>query len=473
MNEKYYIKFKDNDIPKYIQIYQYFKKNIDRGIINEGDKLPTIRQLSKDLAVNKITIINAYNRLEEEGYLYQKMGSGTYARRKNSLKMIKKQYSETFKNLNRQKLKNYIDFTGETISNSFFPVDIFRKILNDVLKRDGIDALTYQDFLGFEGLRKSIIRYFWQSRFKKDDVLIVSGAQQGIDIIAKGLINNNDNIVVEKPTYSGALAVFNWKKTNIFEIEVEPDGMNLESLEYLLRKKKIRFIYLMTYFQNPTTVTYGIDKKLKLLELAQKYEFYIIEDDYLSELIYDESIEYRSLKSLDRYDKVIYIKSFSKLFLPGIRLGYVIVPDKFKESIENAKINSDISTSSLMQRALELYLNTGHWVKHMEFLKSEYNLRYNYMKKQLYEKLNDFIEFCEPGGGLNFFIKLKENVNISSMELFQKCKANKVLITPGGLFYKDYTEGNKFFRISFSQTDNESISTGITVIYNILSQSIK
>ena len=351
------IKLKETDVPKYLQIYNEIKRLIEQNKLIDGFKLPTIRDLANDLQVNKATVISAYKKLQDDGYVVQKIGSGTFVKKVDGSRNIKKIYKDVFKKITTEKLEKYIDFTGETASTTLFSVEVFKDVINKVLERDGAKALIYQELLGYEGLRKSIVENFWNNSIKADEVLIVSGAQQGLDIVSKALINNQEGIVIEKPTYSGALAVFNWRRADIHEIEMGMDGINIDKLENILRKNKIRFLYLMSYFQNPTGASYSEEKKRKLLYLASIYDFYIIEDDYLSELIYDSNIKYKSFKQMDFDNRVIYIKSFSKIFLPGIRLGYLIVPPKFREKIQNAKINSDIATSSLMQRALELYIN--------------------------------------------------------------------------------------------------------------------
>lgn len=462
------IKLRQIEVPKYIQIYNEIKELIEQNKLNDGFKLPTIRVLSRELKVNKATIISAYKKLQEDGYVIQKIGSGTFVKKIDGRTNIKKIYKDLFKKITTEKLEKYIDFTGETSNTTLFSVEVFKDVLDKVLERDGAKALIYQELLGYEGLRKSIVENFWKNTIKTDEVLIVSGAQQGLDIVTKALINNQEGVVIEKPTYSGAIAVFNWRRAKIYEIEIEVDGVNIEKLENILRKRKIKFLYLMSYFQNPTGATYSEEKKRKLLELASIYDFYIIEDDYLSELIYDSTIVYRSFKQMDEDNRVIYIKSFSKIFLPGIRLGYLIAPAKFREKIQNAKINSDIATSSLMQRALELYLNSGYWRDYIEKLNSIYLERYKFMIKKIEEYLSDFVEYQCPGGGMNFYIKLKDNVNIKSNDLFQLCKKNLVLITPGAIFYKDISDGSRYFRIGFSQTDKKQIDEGLRRIASIL-----
>ncbi|MBU5590986.1 PLP-dependent aminotransferase family protein [Clostridium sp. MSJ-4] len=456
------------DFPKYKQLARHIKKLIDKDLIKDGEKLPPIRVLAKYLNVNNVTIVNAYKKLQQEGYAVLKMGSGTYAKRREVIKAFKKEYSETFKRISSREMKENIDFTGETTSSDYFPLKQFKEVLNQVIDRDGAEALIYQEALGFQGLRQSINKYFWRGSLEEDDILIVSGAQQGIDIASKALINVNDNVIVERPTYSGALTVFNWRRANIFQVDMLQDGADLESFEEVVKKNKIKCFYTMSYFQNPTGATYSYEKKKFILDLAEKYNFYIIEDDYLSELIFDKNIKYESFKSMDEKDRVIYIKSFSKIFLPGIRIGYVISPRKFKEIIQNSKVNTDISTSSLMQRALDLYINKGYWEDHIKLLKDNYEDRYIFMRDYMEYKIKHKVEFHPPGGGLSFFLKIRENYNLNCRELFFKAKEKAVFITPGVIFYKNPMDGDKYFRIGYSQTDKDKIVRGIDILEQII-----
>lgn len=458
--------------PKYIQISRHIKKLIDTNVIEDGEKLPSIRGLASNLNVNTVTVVNAYKKLQSEGYTFQKIGSGTYAKRKDISKNVKKHYSDAFKTLSSSLLKDYIDFTGETTCSDFFPVSTFKNVLNQVLDRDGADALVYQEVLGFKGLRETINKNFWNSSTDIEAILIVSGAQQGIDIVSKALINVNDNVIVEKPTYGGALSVFKGRRANIFEVDIMDNGVNIIQFEKILKKNKIKCFYTMSYFQNPTGNSYSFETKKQILYLAEVYDFYILEDDYLSELIYTKEIEYSSFKSLDINDRVIYIKSFSKIFLPGIRIGYLISPQKFIEQIQNSKINTDIATSSLMQRALALYINKGYWKEHISYLNVEYKKRYEYMLDTMKNKLDEKVEYYRPGGGLNFYLKINDKINLNCTELFYKCKKEKVLITPGILFYKYPWEGEKYFRIGFSQVSNDKILKGIDILSKIVGDSI-
>ena len=324
--EKYNIEFNDYE-PKYIQIADNIKNLIDKKIIKDGDKLPAIRSLAKVLKVNNVTIVSAYNKLKAEGYAYQKVGSGSYAKRKEVTSNFRREYSNNFKKNIYGRFNRYSRFYRRNYREVLFPIDDLKHIINEVLERDGANALLSDNRNGYTNLIDTINKVFWNYKLNNEDIIIVSGAQQGIDIASKGILNINDNIIVEKPTYVGALSVFKWRKANLFEVPIEEDGINLNKFEKILQKNEIRCFYTMSYFQNPTGISYSIEKKKRILELAEIYDFYIIEDDYLSELIYENSLEYIPFKWLDKNDRVIYIKSFSKIFLPGIRLGYLVAPD--------------------------------------------------------------------------------------------------------------------------------------------------
>ena len=456
--------FKDDDIPKYIQVANYIKSLIDKRKIKEGDKLPTIRELSKKLGVNNVTIVSAYNKLKSEGYAYQKVGSGSYAKRKEVASNFRKEYSNALKKISMGDLTDVIDFTGETTGEVLFPIDDLKGIINEVLERDGANALLSDNRNGYTNLIYTINKVFWNNKLNDEDIIIISGAQQGIDIASKGILNINDNIIVEKPTYVGALSVFKWRKVNLFEVPIDEDGINLNKFEKILQKNEIKCFYTMSYFQNPTGVSYSIEKKKRILDLAEIYDFYIIEDDYLSELIYENSLEYVPFKWLDKNDRVIYIKSFSKIFLPGIRLGYLVAPEVFSETLQNSKHNTDITTSSLMQRALELYISSNKWKKNIKNLNDEYIKRYTHLKTILDSEFKDMLTYNDPKGGLNFYINLKDEFKINTKELFIKLKKKNVYITPGAMFFTSQNDGQDSFRIAFYQTDKEKIEKGMKIL---------
>lgn len=246
----------------------------------------------------------------------------------------------------------------------------------------------------------------------------------------------------------------------IAEIPIRDDGIDTDELEELLKTSRPKFIYVMTSFQNPTGISYSDDKKIQLLYLAEKYDTFILEDDYLSELNFygDASIP---IKSLDRNNRVIYIKSFSKIFMPGIRLGAMITPDCISEDVESAKYNTDISTSGLMQRAFDLYLRKNKWRNHIDKMKLKYKEKYDCLLNAL-SKEPDAFEYNKPKGGIHVWLKS----DVDSLSLFEAAKNYGVLIAPGSMFYLDERKSN-YFRISIAGVEKEEIYKGIDILKKV------
>ncbi|MFA6941671.1 MAG: PLP-dependent aminotransferase family protein [Clostridiaceae bacterium] len=453
--------------PKYLQVSDKIKNLINSNILKDKEKLPSIRALALKLNVNNITVKNAYKKLMEEGYVDIAQGSGTYVNKIILNSRVVRDYKDTLKKITAS-ADEFIDFTKESLNSDYFPIESFKEIIMQVLNTYGAEALLYEETLGFMPLREIISEKFWNGSIDKDNILILSGAQQGIDLASKVLVNINSNIVLEKPTYNGALNVFRWRRANIYDIDIKEDGIDINTLEQLLKKKNIELVYLMTYFQNPTGITCSDEKKRKLLYLANKYDFYIIEDDYLSELIYSKNIKHNTLKSMDKNDRVIYIKSFSKIFLPGIRLGYLITPEKLKDSFQNFKINTDIATSSLMQRTLSLYMEKDYWIEHVRRMNTLYSKKYKLTDKILNSCLKEKIEYIDPKGGLSFYLKLKDNVKIDTNQLFYLLKKKNVIISPSSIYYKNPQDGLRNFRISFSSLSDKQIEDGLYKISQVL-----
>ncbi|KRQ87497.1 2-aminoadipate transaminase [Caloramator mitchellensis] len=449
--------------PKYIQLYEALKSLIEERSIRPNDKMPTIRGLAKKLNVNTVTVVNAYKLLEQKGYIYTKVGSGTFVADKLNNNKINFFSENTFESSDEESQDNekLINFSTLTPGKELFPVKDFKAVLDEVLERDGADAFTYIDAQGYKPLRKSVSDYLKECGIDSDfsNISIISGAQQGIDLVSKVLIEFNDSVVVESPTYTGAAAIFKNRGANIIEVSIREDGIDINELEEVLKKQNVKLIYVMPNFQNPTGITYSIDKKLALINLAQKYNAFILEDDFLTEINFNKK-GVVPLKALDFCDRVIYIKSFSKIFMPGIRLAVLVSPFNISRNMILAKQNTDISSSGLLQRAFDLYIREGLWDKYIKDLNNIYQNRYKKMRDELI-KIGDF-SFEEPHGGIHFWVKSNLNPSI----LVYEAKKNGVLIAPGRAFYLDNREC-EFFRISFAQVNENEIIKGIDKIREI------
>lgn len=452
---------KDSQEPMYMQVYEGMRTLIEEGSIGPDEKLPTIRSLAGKLGVNNVTIVNAYKLLEQKGYVYSKVGSGTYARG-NKANTNSLDTSGDFDLIDQGHIKmnlNHINFSTSTPNPKLFPVKEFKEVLNEVLDRDGGYAFGYQEAQGYYPLRESIKEYIEDKGISVDvnDVHVISGAQQGIDIVAKTLVGFNDTIIVESPTYTGAIAAFKSRGANIIEIPMREDGIDIRELEEVLKSVSPKLIYVMTSFQNPTGVSYSEDKKIQLLYLAQKYNTYILEDDYLPELSFYEN-KSMPIKAIDANNKVIYLKSFSKIFMPGIRIGFLVTPELISRGVLSAKHTTDISSSSLMQRAFDLYLRRKKWEQHIDMMWKIYKEKYDETVKNLRE-LTPFIEFNEPLGGIHIWAK----TDIDSSALLSLGKQKGVLAAPGSVFYLDDRK-TPYFRLSFVGVERDEISRGIELL---------
>lgn len=462
---------KGNERPLYIQLYEQLKKYITEGILPEDCKLPTIRSFSEYLGVNNVTVVNAYKLLEDNKLVYKKVGSGTYVMPlKDEINLGSDGVTvsdEIEFDADKEEYGDAINLSAASPDPKLFPVRDFRRVLNEILERDGGSAFMYHESMGYKPLRESIAEYLptYGIKASADDIHIISGAQQGIDIISRVLLFNGDYVFVESPTYNGAVAVFKSRGAKIVEIPLLADGPDMKELEKMLKLIKPKFIYVMPNFQNPTGCTYSERKRRYLLLLCRKYDVMVVEDDYMSDLSYlNEGV--KPLKGLDNEDRVVYIKSFSKIFMPGLRVGYLIIPSSIKEKVMSIKHITDISTSGLMQRVLDLYFRSGIWSKHLEYMKREYSIRYFEAVRAVKKYLRG-ASFTQPYGGLNLWIKLPESV--SSGELFERCKERKVLFTPGTAFIKA-SEGEKHIRISFAGAGPEQITEGISVIGQVMEE---
>ncbi|PUU86595.1 PLP-dependent aminotransferase family protein, partial [Halanaerobium sp.] len=312
--------------PLYLQVYRSLKQKILKNDLKENTRLPAVRTLADENSLNPSTVVKAYEKLKEEKLIYKKVGSGSYVSSAKNIK-IHEDYDDYVNDKidsTQMNVKNNINFASATPSHDLFPIEDFKNAINHVLDRDGGKAFDYQNTQGYISLRKHISDFLITKNMNSSykDIQIVSGAQQAIDIISKIFINEGDNIAIETPSYSGALASFKERKAKIHSFNITKNGIDLDELENFLQKDKINFLYCMPNFQNPTGMIMDLESKKRLIDMSVNYDFFIVEDDCISELNYfNEDVV--SLKSLDKNNKVIYIKSYSKIFMPGLRLGSV------------------------------------------------------------------------------------------------------------------------------------------------------
>lgn len=451
--------------PVYFQIYEQIRNLIASGALKGESKLPSIRTLSKALGVNSVTVVTAYNMLEKDKFVYKRQGSGTFVISKGEDLLLNTDQPMYFEpgelDMENEYDEEYIDFSISAPDPKLFSVKDFRQVMNEVLEEDGARAFMYQKSIGYTPLRDALVDYAakYDINCNSEDIYVVSGAQQGIDIMAKALVKSGDCVFVELPTYSGAIAAFKSRGAKLVEVPLQEDGPGIKELERLVRLYKPVLFYAMPTFHNPTGSIYSERKKRYMLLLAQKYDFRILEDDYSGDLNYTDSKLF-PIKSYDKNDRVIYLKSFSKIFMPGFRLAYMVIPDDIRRKAADAKIASDISTSGLMQRILCKYIQNGILEKHLKYLRKEFSIRYLEMVRAIKKTIRG-ASFFEPRGGLNLWINLPHGIN--SQELYENCRDKKVIFSPGTFYFND-ERGQNYMRMSFAATDIDEIWKGLSII---------
>lgn len=452
---------RDSQEPLYRQISTALAQGIETGQLAPETRLPSIRTLAQHLQVNAVTVVTAYRELEKAGHVWSQVGSGTFVRSAPPAQTTRQIYIP----------HHGTNFASATPTPEIFPVADFQRLLNQVLDRDGGHAFGYQESQGWAPLRESMHYYLAANDIDSpaESIHVISGAQQGIDLTAKILVNQGDTIFVEGPTYHGAIASFRSRGARIVSIPLNTDGPNLKILRQQLRRHRPKLFYAMPNFQNPTGYSYSKQKKQALLDLARQHQFTIVEDDYLSELSFDPQVPHHPLKAMDNSGVVVYIKSFSKILMPGLRLGLLVAPSGLNHSLGAAKQFSDISSSGLLQRTLDLYLREGAWQQHLDRMRRIYSARYLKMAAALKKHLPQ-VSLTPPGGGLHIWLQLPQGID--GDELYRHCLRQEVLITPGSYF----TPGDsylQFFRLSYAAVTETEIPQGIAIMGNILTNASK
>jgi len=443
----------------YIQLYRILKRKIIDNELKPNYKLPSVRKCSELLSINKTTIVKAYKMLEEGNYIYKKIGSGTYVYDISS-------HEEYVESGYIEYSRNKINLGSGIPSEELFPVDDFKVSINYVLDEYKGKAFGYQDSKGDESLRKMIFDLFMKGKINvtKNQIQIISGAQQGIDLVSKAVLNAGDFVMTESPTYTGAIAIFKSRGCQFTTIDIKYSGIDFEEFERKIIKYRPKIFFTMPNFQNPTGYTYTKEEKLKVLELSEKYDFYIVEDDYSSELNFS-NVKIETLKELDEKQRVIYIKSFSKIFLPGLRLGYLIVPNGLEKKISSAKHSTDIYTSGLIQKTFEVFLKDGKWIKQFELIYEIFNQKYNIAIDVFNNYLPNDVKLNIPNGGVNFWLELKDDVDIG--KLYDYLLKENIIIVPGNVFYLNNKKSNSI-RISVASVEKEKLKEYLMIFCDSL-----
>lgn len=367
---------------------------------------------------------------------------------------------ETFKYLNDPEI---ISLAGGLPAPELFPVPEVRQAMREVLEKDARGALQYSGTDGFRRLREQICARMEKAGIKNatpDNVLVTNGSQQALSFAAQIFLNEGDTVITEAISYPGAICAFRWSVPKYKGVPMDSDGMDIDALEKCIKETPdTRLIYTIPEFQNPTGITMSQERKKRLAEISGKYQIPVLEDNPYGELYYDDCAQHMSVKSFDRDGYVIYLGSMSKIFCPGLRVGWVYTDNPLiHRKFVLCKQTADMHTNELSQRLVSAYLDDNDIEAHIEKIRALYKSRRDLMLKEIDKKFPKSAKVHKPGGGMFIWVTLPENLDTTA--LMEEAAKNKVLYVHGEAFCVGEIKKNAL-RLNFSNMPEEKIIEGV------------
>ncbi|HYE81947.1 MAG TPA: PLP-dependent aminotransferase family protein [Clostridia bacterium] len=442
---------------KYSIIVDYIRKEIAQGNIASGAKMPSIRELCSRFNCTKTTAVRAYDKLKELGLIYSAPGSGYYLIEDSP---------------ERKQSSAVLDFSGTSLDQATLPYNEFRPCVNQALAKYNESLFSYSDPQGLPSLIEVLRKQLQNHQVFSDTqrIFITTGSQQALNILVRmPFPNQKNNVVIEQPTYHGMIQCLKQNNTPAFGVSSAFRGLDFESLERSFRNDKIKFFYTIPRFNNPLGLSYTNDDKKKILALAEKYNVYIVEDDYLGDLESDAKLT--PVFSFDKSDRVVYIKTFSKVLLPGLRVAVVVLPKLLINTFREYKYWADINTPLISQGALEIYIKSGLYNLHIDRIKEMYSERMVYLKELVENSASPSIRWHIPAKGC-FYAGL-EILNGSTEKAVVAGLSHKGLLLPNAesSYLKEFYN-DKILRLSVAHTDISEIESGIPMIINEIESSM-
>ena len=441
---------------KYEAILSDIMNEITQEKLLPGMKLPSIQSYASKLRCNKCTIIKAYEELEKKHIIYSIPKSGFYV-------------TET-KAIPRSN-PTYADFSIINPDIELLPYKEFNHCINRAVEIYKEDLFFYGDAIGFQPLRKQLVSYFYDEQIftSEKNVCISSGSQQALNILFQmDYPGDKHMFLIEEPTYHYIHDFIHLFKLDFMTIHRSMQGIDLEALENIFKNYPISVFYTMPRLQNPLGTSLSEKEKQRIVALANKYQVYIIEDDFLGNL--NTNKKNLPLYFYDSHDKVIYVQGFSKTFMPGIRLGVSLVPNELVDLFLHVKQLQDLNTSVLEQAALQLFIESGMYKFHQNKVKVEYRNKMNIARSYLNENRIEGTQYFIPETGFYFCILFYKKVNFEI--LFHNLKENNVLIEKTEREFIHNKKTVQGIRISIARIGIENMLTGLERMVTVVGKML-
>lgn len=366
-----------------------------------------------------------------------------------------------------------ISLAGGSPDPNLFPAEELSEIAADILKNNGKQALAYGTTDGYGPLKEELAKRAKKidSFGENDKIIITTGGQQGLDLTARVVVEDNEAIVVESPSFVGTLNSLRSVRASLIGVEMDCDGMNMEKLEETLKNNDVKLIYTIPNFQNPTGITMSLEKRKKMLELAKKYDCLIMEDNPYGDLRFGG--EYvPTIKSMDTEGRVIYVSSLSKILSPGLRVGYIVANAELCDKIEIMKQVNDVHTPCLTQMIACEFLKKCDVEAHIKKACEVYGRKCRFMLSCMEKYFPKGIEWTKPEGGLFIHVTCPDSIDAAELSTLA-IKKYKVAFVPSNNFATDMNAKTSSFRLNYSTMPEDKIEEGIKALGEMLTEKLK
>jgi GntR family transcriptional regulator/MocR family aminotransferase len=472
---------KDCDTPIYLQIANAIIQEMKKGRIGPGIKLPGTRQMSEILEVHRKTLVRAYEELDAQGWIEMHPSKGTFTSkalpeinpRRFYMKTEKRNsfpaetgYKVRINNNIRKPVLPYRNITGfhDGPDVRLMPVQELGRAYKSILSRAvNLKYMSYVETAGVQKFREVLSEYLNSSRGMQtsfENIIITRGSQMGLYLLTCVLFSREENIIVGDTNYYYADRCFENAGMRLVRVKVDESGIDVDAIEKICRRKKIKAVYITSHHHYPTTVTLIASRRIKLLELSEKFGFIIIEDDYDYDFHYLSS-PILPLISADQKGMIVYIGTLSKTIAPAIRTGYVVAPPNL--ILELARIRQIIDTQGdpIMEMALAEMFSDGEIRRHMKKAQQEYHRRRDFLCEQLTQKLPGIIEFKIPDGGLAIWAKFEKSIPLP--QLTEKLRPQGLILS-NGLIHNISAGSLNFTRMGFAWMNEKETERAMVIL---------
>lgn len=442
---------------KYSMIVNDIKQEISLGNIVPGAKIHSVRELCNKYKCTKSTILRAYYELKDQGLVYSIPGSGYY---------LINNFTEI------SGCNNTIDFSGTSLDKDTLPYNEFHPFITQAINKYKEELFAYADPKGLNQLIDAFRKHLQDHQVfaGSERIFVTTGSQQALNLLSKmPFPNAKSNVVIEQPTYQGIIECLKQNQVATVGVLRDFNGLDFDGLERAFRNDNIKFFYTISRFNNPLGLSYTNDDKKKIIALAEKYNVYILEDDYLGDLESDPKST--PIFSFDKSDRVIYVKTVSKVLLPSLRIASVVLPKLLINTFREYKYWSDINTPLISQGALEIYMNSGMFNLHINRVRSLYSQKMSDLKTLAEKQASPSIRWHIPAKG-GFYAGLEILNMRKQKDIVDGLAKKNILLSNIEIHYLKEFRNDKFLRLSVTRLQREAMESGINAVINEIESNI-